>query len=397
MESIPSYEREPRRSELDTEIVASGTDGGRPWVVLADTILYPEGGGQPADRGTIAGVSVLDVRRTEQGIQHRLAAPLEGGPVHVVLNWERRFDHMQQHTAQHLLTTVAQDRFGWATTAFHLGEVTANVELDAPEIPVRQLRELEEAAAAEVRAARPVSVRWVERNQLEALKVRTRGLPEDHIGPVRLVEIAGLDLNTCGGTHVRTTAELEAVALIGTEPMRGGTRVHFVAGTRLRSRLARHEMRSGALRSLLGAPDEELADAAAAKLDQLADTARKLRATEGELAAALAESLAGRSENILAEQLGAHDASFLQRIARGVIERRPRAVVLLTAGSQEGCFALATGPETGVSTAELGPRVAEILGGRGGGSPGFFQGKASRLSRHPEAVVLLASHMNPEP
>ncbi len=397
MKSLPSYEREPYRTELDTEVLASGIESGQPWAILADTILYPEGGGQPADHGTIAGVSVVDVRRTEHGIRHRLAAPLDPGPVHVVLDWSRRFDHMQQHTAQHLVTAIAQDRFGWPTTAFHLGEIVADIELGVPRITPGELKELEETVAAEVRADRQVTVRWVEPEQLASLQVRTRGLPDGHTGAVRLVEIVGIDCNTCGGTHVRSTAELEAVALLGTESMRGGTRVHFVAGRRVRRRLAEHESRNAALRTLLGAPDDELHATAEAKLDQLAATSRQLRSAESALATALADNLASREERILADRVGGHDPGLLQRVARAVLERRPEAVVLLTADTEEGAFVVAAGPEAALRTSEVGPLIAEILGGRGGGPPGLYQGKAHRLSHHPEALVLLASHVAPEP
>ncbi len=255
MSAVPAYERDPRRTELLTEVVATGTDEGRPFALLADTILYPEGGGQPSDRGVLGETPVLDVRSGPDGIRHYLAAPVAEGPVRLRLDWDRRFDHMQQHTAQHLLTAVAQDRFRWETTAFHLGERVSDIELKAPKLPPEGLRALEDAVAAEIRAARPVTARRVPPEEVARLPVRTRGLPEGHVGDVRLVEIEGLDLNTCGGTHLASTAEIELVALVSTEAIRGGTRLFFAAGGRARRRLAAHEERNAALRKLLGAPD----------------------------------------------------------------------------------------------------------------------------------------------
>ena len=156
-----TYEREPLMVSLETEVVASRTEGDRPFVVLADTILYPEGGGQPADRGRIAGVPVEDVRSVEGLIRHYLGGSPPTGRVLVALDWVRRFDHMQQHTGQHLLTAVADQRFGWHTTAFHLGEQVSDIELDTAKITPEQLAGLEEAIAAEIRAARPVTARRV--------------------------------------------------------------------------------------------------------------------------------------------------------------------------------------------------------------------------------------------
>ena len=125
----------------------------------------------------------------------------------MVLDWPRRWDHMQQHTGQHLLTAVASDRFGWQTTAFHLGGEVSDVELAVPSLASADLRALEDVIAEEIRRQRAVSARRVSRETYQALPVRTRGLPADISGEIQLVEIEGLDLNTCGGTHLRSTAE----------------------------------------------------------------------------------------------------------------------------------------------------------------------------------------------
>ena len=132
MSEIPAYERDPLLRRLETEVVSVGDEQGRPFVVLADTIFYPEGGGQPADCGTVGGTAVLDARKVGGDIRHFLAGPAPSGRVTASLDWARRFDHMQQHTGQHLLTAVAEQRFGWCTTAFHLGERLSDIELDAP-------------------------------------------------------------------------------------------------------------------------------------------------------------------------------------------------------------------------------------------------------------------------
>ena len=206
---LPAYEREPYRTTLDASILGVGDDAGRAYAVLDDTILFPEGGGQPPDHGLVNEVSVLDVQKVEGEIRHYLAAPVTPGAARVLLDWERRFDHMQQHTGQHLLSALAQDRFGWLTTAFHLGPEVSDVELDARGLSAAGLTALEDAVAAEIRAAHPVRPRRVTFEEFRALPVRTRGLPEDHAGDVRLVEIEGVDLNTCGGTHLSNTAEIE--------------------------------------------------------------------------------------------------------------------------------------------------------------------------------------------
>ncbi|MCG6954634.1 MAG: alanyl-tRNA editing protein [Gemmatimonadetes bacterium] len=389
---INAYERDPRITRLETDVVANGEAEGHPFVVLADTILYPEGGGQPADRGTIAGVAVLDVQKKAGMIRHILDGPAPAGRVAVELDWVRRFDHMQQHTGQHLLTAMADRIFGWHTTAFHLGERICDVEVDAPRVEAGQLAELEEAVATEIRAGRPVLTRRVSREEYAegAMDVRSRGLPEGHTGDVRLVEIEGIDLNTCGGTHCSSTAQIEALKLLGSESMRGGTRLFWVAGGRLRRLHETHHLRNAELRELLGASDDELVVRVATKLEQLKEAERSVRALEEALALASAVALVTEQESLLVAHWPERDLPFLQRVAREAGRLAPDRAVFLTAGEEaEGAFLVAAGEATDLNVPALGSKVAEVLGGRGGGSGRIFQGKAGRLSRRGEAADLL--------
>ncbi|MDP2956671.1 MAG: alanyl-tRNA editing protein [Longimicrobiales bacterium] len=390
MPAIPAYERDPRLTRLETEVVAAGEDQGRPFVVLADTILYPEGGGQPADHGTVNGIAVASVRRVGGEIRHVLAGPAPSGRVTVELDWTRRFDHMQQHTGQHLLTAVAEQRFGWHTTAFHLGDRISDIELDAPGIRAEDLIGLEDAVAAEIRAARAVTARRVSPEEYAAMHVRSRGLPEGHAGDIRLVEIEGIDLNTCGGTHCGSTAELEALKLLGTEPMRGGTRLFYATGTRLRRLHSVHHERNAQLRELLGTSDDEMVARLGAKLRQLKDAERAIRDMEDELAIASAEALVAGRGRVLAAHWPQRDLPFLQRVAREAARLAPDRVVFLTSGAgEQGSFLIGAGERATLDVPAVGRLVAELLGGRGGGSGGIFQGKASQLSRREEAARLL--------
>ena len=183
----PTYQRDAYLAELETEVVEIGRDGERFFAVTADTVFYPEGGGQPADRGSLGGIEVIDVQKIDGIIRHFLNDELALGPVHQVLDWRRRLDHMQQHTGQHLLTAVALGRFGWATTAFHMGPIMCDIELDVASLTDDDLRRLEDAVAEEIRAARPVTVRYARMEEMEALGVRSRLLPEGLSGKIRLV------------------------------------------------------------------------------------------------------------------------------------------------------------------------------------------------------------------
>ena len=381
--------RPARRSRRPSSWRAS--KAGRPWAVLEDTILYPEGGGQPADRGTINGALVLDVQKTDGAVRHVLASPVAPGPADVRLDWERRFDHMQQHTGQHLLSAVAQDRFGWETTAFHLGADTCDVELAAPTLGAADLERLEEAVAAEIRAARPVVRRRVPLAEFGSLSVRTRGLPEGFTGDVRLVEIVGVDLNTCGGTHLANTAEIEPLKLLGTEPLRGGTRVFFAAGRARppapeaarraqrrpprRPRCSRRRPRRGGAR-----------EARAARRG-----AAELRRAEEALAESAVAALLAVGGRVAEAHVDGRDMAFVQTVARRFAEKAGA-----SRGARDGdagrahVFALGAGEGFG-DVQVLGREIAALLGGKGGGSGRVFQGKAPDLSGRERALARLTA------
>jgi alanyl-tRNA synthetase len=220
--------------------------------------------------------------------------------------------------------------------------------------------------------------------------VRSRGLPEGFQGDVRLVEIQGLDLNTCGGTHLGSTAELECLCLLGTEPVRGGTRLFYVAGRRARARMAAHEQRNAALRTLLGASDVALTTSVAARLEQQHDQDKRIRRLEDELAEALATTLAGQPEVLVDHHFEDKDAAFLQRAARALLARAPGKAAFFTASlGGQSCFLLASGPDSPLDALALGKEIAVLLSARGGGSGRLFQGKAGSLEGRARALARL--------
>ena len=179
---------------------------------------------------------------------------------------------------------------------------------------------------------------------------------------------------------------VELVKLLGTEPIRGGTRLFYVAGGRARRRMEAHEQRNLALRTLLGAPDEGLVEAATQKLEALKAAERRARHLEEALSEAVVEALAARPGRFVEAHLEGRDLPFLQQVARALVARVPERLVFLTT---EGAFVLAAGETSGVDVTAAGRMVAEQVDGKGGGAKGFFQGNAGNLGRRPEAVERL--------
>jgi Ser-tRNA(Ala) deacylase AlaX len=334
----------------------------------------------------VAGQPVLGLSVDGAGqVVHLVAQPVQGA-VEVALDWARRYDLMQQHTAQHLLTALCLARFELPTTAFHLGDERSDIELGTPDLPAERLEAIEETINREIRAARPIRQRLVSRQEMAQLPVRSRRLPEVLDGPVRLIEIEGLDLNTCGGTHLASTAEIQAVKLLGTERLRGGTRLFFQAGGRVLKALGLALSGEERLKELLSCGTAEQPARVQRLLDEAREGERARRIMQRELAELLGAQLAREPNDLACLHRPEGDMEFLLALAGAARKNRPGLVLLLSCGEREGMFLLA-GPEEKV--ARLGPRVAEALEGRGGGKRGIFQGRATRLDRLPEAQTIV--------
>ncbi|HYA18541.1 MAG TPA: alanyl-tRNA editing protein, partial [Bryobacteraceae bacterium] len=206
-------------------------------VYLDRTAFYPESGGQPMVCGTLAGVPVLEVLEDGDAIVHILEKRPDGDPVHGEINWPRRFDHMQQHTGQHVLSAAFEKAGHYKTVSFHLGSDSSSIDLDSDRLGRRQIEEAEDLANRIVFENREVRISFRPAAEAGRMDLRKPTLRE---GDVRLVEIDGFDLSACGGTHVRRTGAIGLIAVRKFEGMKGLTRVEFLCGGRA-LRAARHD------------------------------------------------------------------------------------------------------------------------------------------------------------
>ncbi|KAI3364972.1 hypothetical protein L3Q82_001142 [Scortum barcoo] len=363
-------------------------------VKLQDTILFPEGGGQPDDRGLIGDVPVFRVTRQGSEAIHFVGSPLEEGQeVQVKVDWERRFDHMQQHSGQHLITALADTFFGYKTTSWELGRQRSTIELDTPSVKPAQLQALEEAINEKIRAHVPVTVQLLSIDDPAVEKVRSRGLPDDHAGPIRIIiDIEGVDANMCCGTHVSNLSHLQVIKLLGTEKgKKNKTNLIFLAGNRVLKYAEKSYSTERSLVSLLKTGPDEHVEA----VDKLQKSVKLLQKTNLSLLRDMAVLYAQNFKNdpqrgnffSLHKKEG--DNEFMNIIANEI--NTEETLVFLTVGEEKGpgLFVLA-GP-SGV-VAEMGPRVLEILQGKGAGKNGRFQGKANSLARRGEVEALLQQH-----
>ncbi|MCX7602771.1 MAG: alanyl-tRNA editing protein, partial [Bryobacteraceae bacterium] len=214
-------------TEFEARVVRTNADRTR--AVLDRTAFYPTSGGQPFDTGTLAGVPVAGVEEEDNGeIIHVLTAPLPGQQqVRGVIDWPRRFDHMQQHTGQHLLSAVFDQLYGYRTASFHLGSEASTIDLETGSIPPEQLAQAERRANELIWQDLPVRISFEDAAAAEGLRKEAA-----REGLLRIITIEGVDRSACGGTHVRSTGQIGVILLRKTEKIRGMTRVGFLCGGR---------------------------------------------------------------------------------------------------------------------------------------------------------------------
>ncbi|PEK49547.1 alanyl-tRNA editing protein [Bacillus toyonensis] len=216
--------------DFTTKIIKQDYDKeGNLYVVLNETAFYPTGGGQPYDTGTLNSTLVTNVEEVNGEIRHFIAEQLETAEVEGKINWERRFDHMQQHAAQHILSAAFWDYFNIPTIGFHLGKETVTIDLETENLPAETIEKAVQIANNIVFENHPIRIQWMNLEEAKTLPLRKEPTLTENI---RVVIIENFDYNGCGGTHPRRTGEVGLIQVLNWERNKGGIRLTFIAGWR---------------------------------------------------------------------------------------------------------------------------------------------------------------------
>lgn len=358
--------------DFEATVVELG-DGGRR-VYLDRTAFYPTSGGQPFDTGWVGDVEVTDVVDEGERIAHLLAQPFSGERALCRVEWSRRFDHMQQHTGQHLLSAVLAELTGHATVGVHFGRESSTLDLDTSGLPSDQLARAEARANEIVAENRPVYVGFAQAGAVDGL----RKAP-DRSGNLRIVTIHDLDRSACGGTHVRATGEIGAILIRKVERVRKGIRVEFLCGGRaIRRARGDHDLLVRIASELSASPDEVPALIAAHREElKCAHAARRelQDALDLHRARELYSEAAPDAVGVRRVSVRGEEGSSIEAL-RGVAQAltaMPRAIFVGTVPSPPAVI-LAASPDAGIDAAGVLKGLLTSVGGRGGGSSRLAQG-----------------------
>lgn len=385
--TVRLYYTEPYRTRFTARVIEKLTWQGHPAVVLDRTAFYPASGGQPPDRGKLGSATVLDVveREADGAVVHVLSDAITADDVVGEIVWQRRFDHMQQHTGQHILSAAFKHVLDAETVGFHLGARASTIDVDIANLEMEDILPVEAAANEVVWDDRMVATRLVERDTLPDLSAE---LPPDVEGPIRLIEIpdrsgaaeSHFDVNPCGGTHVARTGEVGMIKIVGLEHRGGSTRIEFLCGSRaLRDYEAKRSM-AATLATLLTVGTWELDQA----VERLQQENKELRQTERALrqrvldveSAQLAETATPAGPYRVVGAVWEHRSpDEIRTLARKLAENSD-VIALLFSVSERTHFCFARAETLDLDVNRLLQRACAELDGKGGGRPQVAQGSA---------------------
>jgi alanyl-tRNA synthetase len=367
------YYKDAYLTDFDATIVEVADDGRR--VYLDRTALYPPSGGQPFDTGTLGGRRVVDVVDEESRIAHLIDGPLAqtSGAIEGRVDWTRRFDHMQQHTGQHLLSAVLEDLYGWKTVSVHFGDATATLDVAADSTPRAKLEAAEDRANRVIAENRPVTVSFEDAAAAVGLRK-----PSDRTGEIRVVTIDGIDRSACGGTHVRASGEIGGLLLRRTEKVKQGMRIEFVCGLRAVARARADYAALSALAHDVSSSVDDVAGVIAARLAaaQEAESARRKLARELDAYQAREryDSTPAGTDGVrvVVERRADGALDDIRGLAHAVCAL-PRAAFVGTIASA-GQVIVGTSEDSQLQAGNVLKAALSSSGGRGGGSPRMAQG-----------------------
>ncbi|MCM3724975.1 DHHA1 domain-containing protein [Neobacillus cucumis] len=367
---------------------------GKNYVVLNQTAFYPTGGGQPHDTGRIADRAVIDVEEVNGEIRHYLDAPLQAvdSDVSCMIDWERRFDHMQQHAGQHILSAAFDRLFGYKTVGFHMGTENLTIDLATEELTKEEALKAEELANKIILENRPIETKWVTEAELSQYDLRKETKVKEDI---RLVIIPDFDYNGCGGTHPKATGEVSAIKILDWEKQRKNIRIQFACGLRVLKKLEEKQNVLHQLTNLLNAPEKGMQQAVIRLLENEKQLTKALEQSKEYLLQYEAKELAGKDQPVVTKVFENRTIQELQKLARVVVSDHENSLVFFV--STDGTrlqVVLAKGKERTENMKKLIGEILPMINGKGGGNDSFAQGGGEALLTGEQILDKLLTLMN---
>jgi len=375
------YYKNVNLQSLETTVISTGiTEENEHYVILKETIFYPTGGGQPHDTGWINGIEVYNVEEIDGQIRHFVKEPIKESKASCQLDFKRRFDHMQQHAGQHILSATFENYFHLKTVSFHLGTNYCTIDLDTEEVAEDLLAKVESLANQIIIENRPILTKWVTKEQAAQLPLRKALSVEEDI---RLVIIPDYDYNGCGGTHPEFTGQVMTIKIMATEKMKQKTRVTFICGNRVIHELHKKTSIITTLQEQLNSPEEKLVDAAKRVLQSEKEKQKEIDALKETILDSQVQNILDSGQEIHVIELPNETMANLQKFAKKCIAAKESLILCLVSTKEDSIqFVCAKGKlaTSELSMKQLNTWLIEATNGKGGGNDLFAQGGGKFIS-----------------
>jgi alanyl-tRNA synthetase len=361
------YFEDAYQKEFEAAVVARLDYKGRPALVLDQTCFYPESGGQPADRGTIDGANIIQVIEDGEKIIHVLDKDLAALRIRGAIDWGRRFDHMQQHSGQHILSQSFIELLDGETRSFHLGEESSTLEIGLKEISESDADRVESRANEIIFEDRAIKTYFVPEDKIFTVPLRR---PPEKKGLVRVVEVAGFDYSACGGTHCRRTGEVGLIKINTWDKIRGNIRFEFLCGRRALQDYAWKNRSLIALGQKLSAHEKDIPASVEKMLQENKQSRKRMKQLQEQLAVYEAREIIARAAGSIIKEIWTDKTPEEGKLlALNVIRAGEFAVLFGIRGEENDRLIFASSAKLPLDMRELLPVVFSRAGGKGGGSP----------------------------
>ncbi|UCF97303.1 MAG: hypothetical protein JSV89_19340 [Spirochaetaceae bacterium] len=375
------YYTDPRLADFEARVLQQEQNADRWAVILDRTAFYPEGGGQPADQGQLNDLQVIDVQKRGEEILHYLPEPLPGeAVVRGRIDWPRRFEFMQQHTGQHIISASLIIAAGYPTISAYLGDRYTAVEIDSDAIREEEIVAAEALANRRVSQNLPVHIHWIRPEEAENYNLRK---PPPDVERLRIVEIKGVDAAACAGTHVAATGEIGLIKYDGLEKIRGRLRLHWLIGERAYRDTRDKDRLVAALNRELTCGTADILASVQELKNKLREREQRISQIEKLLAEQRAQALQDRAESregirLVGESFVSEEPSYVQAVYQNLLDHAKTVACILNRREADLQWWVGCSEDLHLSWKRILPPIFALIGGKGGGRDRSWQGMGSK-------------------
>jgi alanyl-tRNA synthetase len=386
------YFENPYQIEFDAHVIQRLVHEKNPAVILDKTCFYPEGGGQPADKGTLGGVPVVHVLEHEDQIIHVLEKDVSSDTLRGEIDWNIRFDHMQQHAGQHILSQCFVQLFDAATRSFHLGEETSTLEIDMRNMSDQEAERVEKCANDVVFQNKEIKSCFYRDEEIERVRLRR---PTQKTGDIRVVEVSDFDQTACGGTHPQNTGEIGTIKILRWDKIRDNVRLEFLCGNRALKDYARKHRDLKNLANSLTVDDREVVVSFEKIQSDLKAQKRLNRKMQEKIIQHEADDVRQKAGGKIIKRIFSERSQDEIRLLALLLIREGEFVTLFGLKMEERVHVfLACTESLGLDMRELASIVSPLIEGKGGGRPSLVEISGQKKENLEQALDLAHEHIN---